>query len=984
MGKLQDSIVSYSSGEWSSKADARVDQAKYKSALRQCQNLVPYKTGGLTRRPGTQKIAAAKLANTAGHDYCVRPQEFIFSPTTTFMLEFGNNYVRFFSNGAPVTITAADLDFWLQYNAYNPGDYVKYLGISYTCILAVTATIPPFFHSPPNVDTTHWMAQPLLELPTPYNADAGASGPQPGSIYDTDVWNLAFCQINDVVYISSPDFPPYRLTRITDQHWNLSRVDFLVPALLDQNATNTQITASATTGTGITLTASAPAWVTATYYNIGNSVEVSSVIYTAIAAHVSGAVFTNDLAAGKWEATPVFNALHVGSTWQLAYLRPSAYLEVTGVAATGFSDGTSGTIKALGGWEVHTYGVWSSDIAVQRSLDGGQTWNTVRSVTGRSDRNVDITGRAVQVGLYRIVVSNSAALVNAGATNPRIVFECVDSFLFGLVKITAFTSALVVTADVVTELASTSATEFWSEAAWSEYRGYPSAVTSFQQRVIYGASGFEPQRIWGTVTNDIENFDRGDQTLATDSFAFDLNAPGRGPIQWLIAQTDLFAGFSGAEWVVNSGSTSSNNQVSGAAITATSINAVEHSTWGTAGSVLPAIVGNAVIFTQRQATSIRQMMFSIYTNKYMSQDLTAVADHMFASGIAQLCYMTRWRKQSIIWAVTKQGTLCGMTYELDQEVFGWHRHTTGGGQVDANGNPMAADFGFEGAAVIPGQGNNDDEVWIVANRIIGGVNTRFIERINPFNWEEDFVGAPVTPAPFVADAFYVDCGSTITSPGTTLLTGMGYLEGRSVVGLADGQAFGPIVVSGGMVQLPASVPAAVEVVQIGLPIPYFGQPMRIDADPRVGSTQGMIKQISDVYVRVWNSMGGSISNGTTKYPTWVSGGSYGVGDLVISPLTQGAYQCVTANVGATDPSQTGLFVAATVPTYNPPIPIPYTNNPTNPFAAPTFVSTPTDIRITPMLAKWPDSDPQFIIQGNDALPITVLATIYKYDLISAP
>jgi len=1032
--KSLDSQVSFTGGETTPKVDARVDIAKYKAMLRQCLNVVPYKTGGFTRSPGTQKIAQCKLVNTAGHNYAVRTEPFIFSPETTFELEFGNNYIRFYSNKQQVNVTYSDLPHWVNVNAYSVGTFVQYMGTAYYCILAVTAAFP-LGNGPPNTDATHWSTQTILEVPSPYNADAGSSGPQPGSIYATDVWGLAFEQINDVIYISSPSYPPYSLTRFGDLDWILEPVPFLTPALLDQNATDVAITASAVQGNGITLTVTAPNWVTSTYYTVGNSVTNTGVIYNCLVPHVSG-TFGSDLANGFWVATNTFNTEHIGSTWQLAYLNQAAYLEYDGVAATGFVNGTSATtIKCLGAWEVHTYGVWSSDVAIEQSTDLGNTWNTVQMLTSRSDANYDVTGTATVTSLFRIVVTNSAGLVGpivvagnfisgstytiltigttdftligaksntvglsfvatgvgtgtgtataiaTGVTNPRIVFEVVNAFIDGLVLITAVTDAYHATANVVTQLLNTGATVFWSEAAWSAYRGYPSAVTTFQQRVIYGGSGYEPQRIWGTVTDDIENFALGDQTLATDSFAFDLNAPSRGPIQWLIAQLDLFVGFSGAEWVVNSGSTNSTGQTSGAAVTATSINATESSSWGSAENVAPAIVGDVLFFTQRQATSIRQMLFSVYSEKYMTQDLTTLSDHLFTSGIAQLAYQTRWRKQSLVWAVTQCGSLCGMTYELDQEVFGWHRRQTGYGQVDSNGNAIPNDNGFESVSVIPGTGLDDDQVWVVVNRLIGGVQTRFMELINPTNWEEVFTGAPAAPAPVLANAFYVDCGITITNPGTLTLTGLSYLNGRYVVGLADGNAFGPLLVSGGSVTLPASIPTTVATVQVGLPIAYAGQPMRMDTDPRQGNTQGRTKQLdSRFYIRVWNSMGGSISNGTTKYPTWVSGMSYSVGQNVISPATHLAYQCVVANSGTTDPSTSANFVQTNLPVYIPPVPIPYTSDIANPFAVPTLVTTPKDILVPPALNPDPNNDPLIIVQSNDALPLTVLALIYRPDI----
>lgn len=1032
------SLLSFAGGEWSSKLSARADQEKYASALRQCLNMIPYKSGGLTRRPGTKYIAAGGLPPVDGHNYSIRLQKFVFSPDTTFMLEFGHRYVRFYSNRQPVTINTASQQFWVNIYAYDEGDYVQFSGVCYYCIAAVSSRIPPFFNPPPNTDPTHWVVENALRKPTPYAADAGvlglpvwantegyttgtyvqfggtpyictvtvgapvnpATNPNPSTdtdhwtvqtppstfIYQTQIWQLSFCQINDVVYLVHPQFPPYKLTRVSDVDWTIGEVAYLTPPLLDRNATNTTIQANATTGT-VTLTAAAPAWAGSNFYQPGNSVEVAGVIYNAVVPHVSDPLsFANDLARRCWQAVTGFDSLNIGSTWQLAYLRASSYIEYTGTAAGGFTNGTSGTIKAFGDWEVHSYGTWSSDISIEQSLDDGQTWNVVRSSTGRNDRNVDLKGTAFQASLYRIVVGGSTAPPTPGSTNPRIVFEIVDSFLFGLVKITGYTSATVVTGEVVTELFDTSATQYWSEAAWSDRRGYPQAVASFQQRVIYGASAYEPQRIWGTVTNDIENFDLGDQTKATDGFAFDLNAPGRGPIEWLIGQNDLFVGFSGAEWIVNSGSTNSNGGSSGSAISATSINATENSTWGSAAAVEPVIAGSALLFTQRQANSIQQLVYSIYETRYKSQDLTVLSDHLFAAGIVQMDYMTRWRKQSILWTVTKQGELCGVTYDRDQEIFGWHVHRTGFGQLDFNGIEVENDPGFESVATLFGNlPGYDDEVWVVANRIIQGVNQRFIELLNPYNWEEAFSGPPTAPAPSLPDAFYIDCGITIENPGALALTGLNYLEGRFVVGLADGNAFGPLDVNGGSVLLPSWVPTTVAKVQIGLAVPYAAQPMRIDQDYRAGNTQALVKSLSDIFIRVYNSVGGEISNGTEEYPPFVPGTSYAAGDNVISPLTLLAYQCVVSTSSSTDPANNSAqWLNIPKPVFNQPVPIPYTTTDGTPFGQRMLVTTPKDIRMTPMPNQWPDNDPIFIVQGKDALPITVLAATLKYSITGEP
>lgn len=1022
MAKTRHNTLSTAGGLVSPKLDARVDQQKYGTWLRQCQNMIPYRSGGLTRAVGTQYIGPAKYANTAGHNYSVRVIPFIFSTNTEFMLEFGHHYIRFYSNGAQVHVSMAPT--WSSLVFYSPGDFVTdpFNSLIYYCIQAVSSIQP---HTNP----AYWTQQTILECYTPYGADALT-----GDIYDTDIWSITPCQVNDVVYLDSSLYAPWKLTRVTNVDWTMQQVMFITPALLDENATNTVLTPSELVGIAGLMVATAPAWLASNFYSVGNSVEVAGVIYDCIIPNVSGATFAGDLGLGYWDLVNIFNPLHVGSTWQYAVLRSSSYIEYDGTAAGGFTDGTSKTIECVGAFTVRTYGTWSSDIAIQRSQDGGMTWVTINTITSRNDNNETYPGTAAVQSLFRFVITNSAAPTTPGATDPRVVFTVQDAFLRGLFIITRYDTPYQVQYDVVTPLSDSNGIEdvwisgtayvvgnevsyqgsnyictvnvtsstipshdaahwmliapggsvYWSEAAWSDYRGFPRAVTSYQQRLIHASSGFEPQRIWGTQTNDIENFDRSDPSLATSGFAYDLNAPSRGPIVWLTAQADLFAGFEGAEWVINGGGSGGPATGSGGALTPTNISAVEQGTFGSTPRVQPAIVGNAVFFAQRQADAMRQMLFSVYTAKYMSQDLTAFADNLFGSGIVQLAYQSRWRHQGILWVVTKQGSMCGLTYDLDQEVFGWCLRLTGFGQTDLTGNPVANDNGIESAAVLYSSGSSDDEVWVVTNRLIDGVQTRYIERVNPNNWEEDFSGAPAAPSPSLPDAYYVDCGLTVSAPGSRTISGLSHLNGRYVVGLADGSAFGQLLVAGGQATLPMSIPTTVQTVQIGLQVPYAGQPMRIDLDPKAGNTQTLVKSVSDVFVRVWNAIGGAISNGTANYPKWISGQAYAVGALVISPLNDNAYRCTIANSGTTDPSQTIDWVSTEQPFFRLPVPIPYTNAQNIPFANPQLVTVPTEIRMNKQGDANLTSDPVFIVSGSDAKPITILAVGIHYDLISVP
>ena len=82
----------FNAGEWSPTVYGRVGLDKYKNALATCLNYVPTVQGMLTRRPGTRYVANSKGNNA------VRFQRFEFSTTQAYVLEFGNNYIRFYTN----------------------------------------------------------------------------------------------------------------------------------------------------------------------------------------------------------------------------------------------------------------------------------------------------------------------------------------------------------------------------------------------------------------------------------------------------------------------------------------------------------------------------------------------------------------------------------------------------------------------------------------------------------------------------------------------------------------------------------------------------------------------------------------------------------------------------------------------------------------------------------------------------------------------
>src|ERR1700727_1628163 len=92
---------SFAAGELSTSLWARVDLAKYKSGAATMRNMFVDYRGGASPRPGTRFIA---ISATSGNGPPPRLIKFQFSTGSgqAYVLEFGDLYIRFYRNGAPI------------------------------------------------------------------------------------------------------------------------------------------------------------------------------------------------------------------------------------------------------------------------------------------------------------------------------------------------------------------------------------------------------------------------------------------------------------------------------------------------------------------------------------------------------------------------------------------------------------------------------------------------------------------------------------------------------------------------------------------------------------------------------------------------------------------------------------------------------------------------------------------------------------------
>jgi hypothetical protein len=404
--------------------------------------------------------------------------------------------------------------------------------------------------------------------------------------------------------------------------------------------------------------------------------------------------------------------------------------------------------------------------------------------------------------------------------------EKLDARQFGIVRVTAFNSATSVTVNVLRPAASTAATTVWSEGAWSTRRGFPRSVTLHEGRIWFGGTERRPLSIWASTVEDYENFR---QTSDADGSLFlTLSSKEANRINWLDSQDKLMIGTSGNEWTLGSG-----NSEEG--IRPDNVVAKKQSSYGS--KYLPVMsLNDVMLFVQRQGRKVRELVYVLDRDGWVAPDLTVLAEHITKGDIVECDYQQQ--NDAIYWAVRGDGQLIGMTYERDQNVVGWHRHTTDGA--------------FESVATIYGL-QTSDEVWLAVQRTVGGQPVRYIERFY-INSRETF------EAENKANWWYLDCAvRKHGTPGTTV-SGLSHLNGRTVDVLEDGAVGDPRTVSGGQITLekPRTTVLA------GLPFVSTLQPMNIDVNNLPdGTSRGRRKRIHRMSVTLQKSLGGEVStNGT--------------------------------------------------------------------------------------------------------------------------
>lgn len=330
---------SFSAGELSPTLYARVDLAKYHVGAARMRNFFVDYRGGAATRPGT-KFVALSFGSYFLNDPTlpVRLIPFQFSTIQTYMLEFGQFYMRVHMDGAPVLEPAVAITGISQAGSsvvtapahgFSTNDTVFLRSIGgMTQLNQVTAVIA-------NVTANTFTLREIISgtAISTLSFSAYTSGGTVSRVFTlvtpyaaNDLTLLKFTQSADVMTFAHTSYVPYNLTRTAHYAWTITAITF---------AANI----SPPTGSVTTATSSA-----------GNAVFAYVVTAVGSDGQESIASARGDLASAvNIAATAGFNTITWSAVTGASYYNvyKAAYLPVAGTIPTGAAFGFMGSTTGV-------------------------------------------------------------------------------------------------------------------------------------------------------------------------------------------------------------------------------------------------------------------------------------------------------------------------------------------------------------------------------------------------------------------------------------------------------------------------------------------------------------------------------------------------------------------------------------------------------------------------------------------------------------
>ena len=681
---------------------------------------------------------------------------------------------------------------------------------------------------------------------------------------------LKTTQSADVVTVCHPNYPPHKISRLSETSWTVTAIDFVNGPFDDIN-----------TDTSLTIYASA----------------------------VSGTVDIFPSAVGLFTAADVGKLLYVGQkdagrAWiPLTAVTTNTIRRANGKYWACLASGTTGTdrpgesdSRAVDDWNdgavdwryIHS----GFGIAKITGIDPPAYSSSVTYVNNDVVRSAGVNYWATQGGTNHTPASSTSYWtpilswdMGAGYGNGSMILHAGELYRSSqnwntghvpnespdwwelwtgtVPHIPRPAAATVLTRIPDEAIVIGGKTHKWAKGTWNDLNGYPSCTTYFQQRQAFGGSPFRSQTVWLSRSADYPNFGTSVPSLDDDALTYPLVSNQVNAVRHLVGLGHSLVAFASDSITTLTGSDSQG------ALTPNSVQAKPQGTLGSS-HIAPILVGNSTVYIQDKGQSVHDLMYDYSSDAYVGDDLSTFAPHLL-EGFTIVGWAYQCVPYSILWLVRSDGALLGLTYVRSQKCIAWHQHNVGGavesiccvseGNEDAihllvrrtiNGsvvryrermaNRQIADIDdahfVDSGIVVNGWNTTGTTVYLSPNPLtpwLGGVGN-WLGITNPWtNGLRDgdiivlfdsagvryeialgVVGIALTPCIPNRDIPDELIGVHIAAWGVSrsIVTGLDHLEGETVSILSDGNAVAQQVVTNGSITL--NLPGVV--VHVGLPI----------------------------------------------------------------------------------------------------------------------------------------------------------------------
>ena len=599
----------FSAGEISPEMFGRIADNKFQQGAATMRNFIAKPQGPAQNRSGFAFVKEVKDSTKS-----TRLLSFTFNTTQTMVIEFGDQYFRFHTQGQ--TLNYSDGSAWSGSSNYVVGSIAKHSGTNYYSKTVHSNSQPP--------NSTNWYALPAdmtYEVPHPY--------------LEAELFDVHYVQSADVITIVHPNHAPRELRRLGATQWELRVINFGSPL---------------SSPTGVAVSPYIPA---SSSTNV-DTYQAHEYVVTAIGSNL------------------------VDESNQSSSASANNNIFVTGARNT-------------------------------------VTWNAVSDATR-----------------YRIYKNQGGIFGFVGETTTTTLID--DNILIDF-----------------------SITPPIHENDFVGTGNYPGAVSYFEQRRVFAGTNNAPQDIWMTKSGTESNMSFGLPIRDDDRIEFRVAAREANTIRHIVPLTNLLMLTGSAEWRITS--------VNSDAITPTSISVKPQSYVG-ANNSQPVIVNNSLVYGAARGGHVRELGYNWQANGFITGDLSLRAPHLF-DNLTIIDMALAKAPIPVVWMVSSNGKLLGLTYVPEQQIGAWHQHDTDGT--------------FESVACV--SEGNDDVTYCVVKRTINGANKRYIERMGTRLYETQ------------RDNFFVDAGATYNGTNTntgqnvTISAGTNYTRGESVTITANYNLF---------------------------------------------------------------------------------------------------------------------------------------------------------------------------------------------------